>query len=292
VLSLYVFLPLPGVLLLGLLVRARLALVLVLVPLGGFVWAYGPQFVPRTPPAVSGPRLRVLTFNAGGNAGGGQPEPLLRTLRTVDADLVALQEVPLATEDVVTAGMAGTYPYFLGTGDTLVLSRWPLEARGEFRLQDAAYLAQQVAVTVGDRTLLHTNVHVTRPTYAVRWRRGVVPLVRGFSPGWRDAQVDELVARLNAAAGPRLLTGDFNETEWSYPYERLHGALGDSFREAGLGFGHPYPSHVRYGGWTVSVPLVRIDYVFHSAELVALQAAVGPDGGSDHLPVVAELAFR
>jgi endonuclease/exonuclease/phosphatase (EEP) superfamily protein YafD len=119
-----------------------------------------------------------------------------------------------------------------------------------------------------------------------------VPLVRGFSPGWRDAQVEELVARLAADDGARLLTGDFNETEWSYPYERLHSVLGDSFREAGAGFGHTYPSHVRWDGWTLSVPLVRIDYVFHSAELVALHAAVGPDGGSDHLPVVADLAFR
>jgi vancomycin resistance protein VanJ len=290
--TLYLFAPLPALFLAALLLRARAALALLLVPLGVFVWTYGPQFVPRTPPTATGPRLRVLSFNAGGNVGGGQPEPLLRTIQAVGADLVALQEVPAATETTLTASLAGAYPYFLGTGDTLVLSRWPLQERGEFRLQDAAYLAQQVEVAVGERTLLHTNVHVTRPSYAVRWRRGLVPLVRGFSPGWRDAQVEELVARLGAAGGARLLTGDFNETEWSYPYERLHGALGDSFREAGAGFGHTYPSHVRWGGWTVSVPLVRIDYVFHSTELVALHAAVGPDGGSDHLPVVADLAFR
>jgi endonuclease/exonuclease/phosphatase (EEP) superfamily protein YafD len=290
--TLYVFAPLPVLLLAALVLRARVALVLLLVPLGAFLWTYGPQLLPQTPASASGPRLRVLTFNAGGNVGGGGQEPLLRAIQAVDADLVALQEVPPATEDALPAALAAVYPYSVGTTDTLVLSRWPLQARGEFRLQDAAYLAQQVEVTMGDRTLLHTNVHVTRPSYRVRWRRGLVPLVRGFSPGWRDAQVEDLVARVDAADGPRLLTGDFNETEWSYPYERLHSVLGDSFREAGAGFGHTYPSHLRWGDWTLSIPLVRIDYVFHSAELVALHAAVGPDGGSDHLPVVADLAFR
>ncbi|HZS01435.1 MAG TPA: endonuclease/exonuclease/phosphatase family protein [Chloroflexota bacterium] len=291
-LTLYLFVPLPALLLVALALRARAALALLLVPLGVFLWAYGPQFLPHPPPAAGGPRLRVLTFNTGGNVGGGQQAPLVRLIEGAGADVVALQEVPAATEAALPAALAGTYPYAVGTTDTLLLSRWPLRERGEFRLADAAYLAQQVEVAVDDRTLLHTNVHVTRPSYRVRWRRGLVPLVRGFSPGWRDAQVEELVARLTAVDGPRVLTGDFNETEWSYPYERLHDALGDSFREAGTGFGHTYPSHVRYGGWTLSVPLVRIDYVFHSAELVALDAAVGPDGGSDHLPVVADLAFR
>jgi vancomycin resistance protein VanJ len=290
--TLYLFVPLPILLLAALLLWARGALVLLFVPLGMFAWAYAPQFVPHPPPSAAGPRLRVLSFNAGGNVGGGQQEPLLRVIRSVNADLVALQEVPPATEAALPGALAAAYPHAVGGTDTLVLSRWPLQDRGEFRLQDWAYMAQQVTVTVGDRTLLHTNVHVTRPAYTVRWRRGIVPLVRGFSPGWRDAQVEELIARLGAAGGARLLTGDFNETEWSYPYERLHALLGDSFREAGTGFGHTYPSHVRWSGWTVSVPLVRIDYVFHSPELAALHAEVGPDGGSDHLPVVADLAFR
>jgi endonuclease/exonuclease/phosphatase (EEP) superfamily protein YafD len=40
------------------------------------------------------------------------------------------------------------------------------------------------------------------------------------------------------------------------------------------------------------LPLVRIDYVFHSADLRAISARVGPSTGSEHLPVVADLVFR
>jgi endonuclease/exonuclease/phosphatase family metal-dependent hydrolase len=45
-------------------------------------------------------------------------------------------------------------------------------------------------------------------------------------------------------------------------------------------------------GWEVSLPLLRIDYIFHSADLATVGARVGPLGGSDHLPIVADLAFR
>jgi vancomycin resistance protein VanJ len=37
------------------------------------------------------------------------------------------------------------------------------------------------------------------------------------------------------------------------------------------------------------IPVQRIDYVWHSAEFIALEAFVGQEGGSDHLPMVAKL---
>ena len=40
------------------------------------------------------------------------------------------------------------------------------------------------------------------------------------------------------------------------------------------------------------LPLVRIDYVFHNADLISLKTEVVPNNnGSDHFPVRAELAF-
>jgi endonuclease/exonuclease/phosphatase (EEP) superfamily protein YafD len=39
------------------------------------------------------------------------------------------------------------------------------------------------------------------------------------------------------------------------------------------------------------MPIQRIDYVWHSEEWIALEAFVGQDGHSDHLPIVAKLGF-
>jgi vancomycin resistance protein VanJ len=291
-LTLYLFLPLPALLLAAAVCRARLALLSLALPLVVLLVYYGPHFgFQPSPAAGASGSFRVLSFNTGANAGGGSLAPLLRTLRAVDADIVALQEVPPATLEQLRIELAAAYPYQEGGADAASFSRFPLQRGAELQLGDSPYAGQQLSVNVRGRPVALTNVHVTRPVYRLQWRRQLLPVVRGYNPESRDAQVTELVNRVRAVPGPRLLTGDFNETEWSRPYQLLAAELGDSYREAGAGFGHTYPSNFVWGEWRFSLPLMRIDYVFHSRELVALEARVGPDGGSDHLPVVAELTL-
>jgi vancomycin resistance protein VanJ len=38
-------------------------------------------------------------------------------------------------------------------------------------------------------------------------------------------------------------------------------------------------------------PLQRLDYIWHTNRLAALNALVGTDGGSDHLPLLADFHF-
>jgi endonuclease/exonuclease/phosphatase (EEP) superfamily protein YafD len=85
---------------------------------------------------------------------------------------------------------------------------------------------------------------------------------------------------------PALLLCDCNLTDTSQAYARLATFMADSFREAGWGFGHS--SFSRRPPFQAQ----RLDYVWHSDQLAALEAAVGPDGGSDHRPVIARLALR
>lgn len=289
--TLYLFLPAVGLALLALLLRAWAALALALLPIALVAAVYAPRFLPPAAPAVAGPTVRVLSFNAGGNAGGGALDPLLGVVRAVDADLVALQEIPPGTLPALLDALAAGYPYQEGTTDALILSRWPLADRERFYLQDNVYGAEQVRVIVDGHWLTLTNVHLTRPRYRIQWRREIIPTVRGYNPTWRDSEVEELVMRLRAVEGPQVLTGDFNETEWSHPYLVLAGTLRDSFRDGGQGLGHTYPSQIAWRGRHFSLPLVRIDYIFRSPDLAVRRAWVGPFGGSDHLPVVADLVL-
>ena len=100
------------------------------------------------------------------------------------------------------------------------------------------------------------------------------------------------MSHVRSVEGPQLVTGDFNQTEWSPSYPLVTAELRDSFREAGWGFGHTFPSTLSWARWDISLPLLRIDYIFHSGELLAQDARVGPASRSQHLPVIVDLAFR
>jgi endonuclease/exonuclease/phosphatase (EEP) superfamily protein YafD len=97
-------------------------------------------------------------------------------------------------------------------------------------------------------------------------------------------------ARLRDLAGelaePVLLLCDCNLTDTSQAYTRLDSALQDSFAEAGWGFGHTLQNQA--SGFRIQ----RLDYVWHDESFAAVEAHVGPEGGSDHLPVTAKLVLK
>ena len=93
----------------------------------------------------------------------------------------------------------------------------------------------------------------------------------------RTEYYQNLRAGLDAEKIPTLLFGDFNCTPWSANLKIATEGLNDSF--GGLFRPHTWSP---FGG-LLSIP---IDYVFYSPHFVLRSARVGPDLGSDHLPLV------
>ncbi len=79
-----------------------------------------------------------------------------------------------------------------------------------------------------------------------------------------------------------VLTGDLNARPDTPEIGAITQDLVDAWAEVGVG-----------DGYTLSAenPYARIDYVMHSGDVVARAAAVLSTDGSDHLPVVADLAL-
>jgi vancomycin resistance protein VanJ len=292
---LFLFVPVPFLLLAALLVRARAALVLISLPIALFAVLYAPQFVPRAQAAAAGPSFRVLSFNVGAARGLGQPGPVLRAVREVEPDIVCLVEARTDSLNTIGAALLDAYPYQAGSDTVFIFSRFPLlNARSDL-LRTGAHDSLLVDVEVGDRLVALAAAHLLRIDAYQGLGRGLGPLLRAgsvYRTDRRDGATAELAALMRDLGGPRLLVGDFNMTQWSHSYGQLSAELRDSHLEAGWGFGHTYPTALLAGLPRLSVPLLRIDYIFNSADLVVLRAGVGPDGGSDHLPVVADLAFR
>jgi len=77
-----------------------------------------------------------------------------------------------------------------------------------------------------------------------------------------------------------LIVGDFNMTTANPIYRKCWSRYTDVFSRAGHGFGY-----TKYTSWHG----VRIDHVLCDDSWTAIHSEAGPDVGSDHRPVVAEL---
>ncbi len=111
------------------------------------------------------------------------------------------------------------------------------------------------------------------------------------------------LAQLAGESAPAILLGDFNLADWWGEYGYLRGTgLQDAFATAGKKPGYTLPVRIgpwrrlkminRMLSWLPLVPVLRVDYIWHTTELNSLEAWVGKDTGSDHLPVMARLALK
>jgi endonuclease/exonuclease/phosphatase (EEP) superfamily protein YafD len=91
----------------------------------------------------------------------------------------------------------------------------------------------------------------------------------------------ELVHQQNA---PVLLAGDLNTTPWSPYFQTLEKESGLKNSMKGFGF---QPSWA--GNAFLKIPL---DHFLHSPEIVIHNRMIGPDVGSDHLPVIIDFTIN
>lgn len=246
-----------------------------------WLWLFGHLLVaPQAPAAPRGPTLRVLGFNLG--AGVAAHEQILELLRSVQADVVLLQELTLDEEGALGRDLVDLYPHRdlhgLGIDGLGVFSRFPLLECELFRLDSRRPYQRVVLDSPKARTAI-LNVHPS-----------LLHLLAGpWSPVGGDL---EQLAQQTVADSPALLAGDFNATENMQLAAQLQSVgLSDAFREAGSGLGLTFPVFLRYRGLPIP-PAVRIDYVWTSAAFLCRSARVLPDAGSDHYPLLVELEWR
>ncbi len=160
-----------------------------------------------------------------------------------------------------------------------LLSRYPVEAASPFPLPPRN-LSLHAVLRVHGRPLHVFVVHLF-PACLTGIPLSEVAGAARQAYAARAGEVARLEEEVRALDEPALVLCDCNMTDMSEGYGRLRTFLGDSFREAGWGPGHRFGAH----------PWQRIDYVWHTRDLVALSAATLTSGGSDHMPVVAELRY-
>lgn len=280
-------LPAPLVALLALAIRPRLLAPVLIATLIGLGPLLGGRTGWRSVLGTPGPAtLRVITFNmmSSGN-------PLMRQVPEVLAqylpDLVFLQECAPGLE---APGLVPDGWTIHRQRSQCLMSRWPVDST---EVMDVIHTAEDgmtgiaVAfdVALPGGTLRVVNMHLETPRRGIE-RFRVEGEVRSLARNILLRNIgSQRTARWVATRAPgAVVAGDFNLPVESAIYRRHWSHCRNAFSDRGRGFG--YTRILRR--WSV-----RIDHVLNcGSEWQVVHAFVAEALGSDHLPVVVDLARR
>jgi len=275
-----VYLPAYAALAVGFALRRNLLMIMAgLVVVLHLFWTV-PEILPGGAEAApeGSARLRVMTANLLYH--NDQAGRLGEQIRSADPDLLVLVEVsPLTLERLTSSGALAGYRYSetmpkTGAFGSAIFSRFELSDATAPEIAGEQFLRATVRVDEQRRFVVYA-VHATSPVGGELTER------------WR-AQLDTLREEVRAAELPVIMAGDFNATRDHRPLRRL--------TSAGVRDAHD----VVDAGWTPTwnadsfgvPPLLRIDHVLASPAFAVTGYRVGDDFGSDHLPVITDLALR
>jgi len=226
------------------------------------------------PASVTGKPFRAMLMNI--NAGNGNTEQVLGSIRQVEPDILLLAEVtPKWARELEV--LNATYPYRIakpqeGCFGIMLLSKYPLE-HGEV-----------VQVGQADEPSIVAEAFLPQGVVSIIGTHPVAPIGAAGSRE-RNIQLAALPDMVHQQQHPVLLIGDLNTSPWSSHFTQLLKASG--LKNSMKGFGHQ-PS------WPVSHFFLRIplDHMLHSPEITIHNRGVLQGVGSDHFPVIVDFSLQ
>ena len=293
--AVWALVPVPFLLVAGLVWRSRWLWLSVLVPLIWLGSEYGTLFMPADPPAarasVEGEMLRVMTLNTWHESD--SEGEFAKFVNQHQPDLIALQEVG-SQFNVELKALSDEWPYQMRAmagprDDVVLLSKFPITSEESDRDWRGCFCAQATIDWHGQVVRIIV-VHIWSPYYDFD-TDGLVPRLRDFTTAHQNVAYDALLTQVQASREPLIVLGDFNTTERQPGYDRLYSAgLEDAHAAVGWGLGHTYPAPYSKFEW-LPVSLIRIDHIFYDPSWRAKDVWTQPLMGSDHQSVMADLQF-
>lgn len=249
----------------------------------------------------------ILSFNVKHFQGNGKTTPVNSSARVVDfleernADVICLQEVLLNRNSVFNLPKTvdrlkniNHYQYARSSTSygLVTMTRYPIVFMDEIRFEDTRNMAIYTDIIMDGDTVRVFNVHLQsylidpdrysvidsldlRNERAMTELREITGKIKTASE-MRAEQVREIREYIDKSPYKIIVCGDFNDTPYSYSYQKIRGRLKDAFVESGRGVGNTY---VR------KIPLFRIDYILHSKDFESFNFRTISFGVSDHLPI-------
>ncbi|MBU3729124.1 MAG: endonuclease/exonuclease/phosphatase family protein, partial [Phycisphaerales bacterium] len=241
-----------------------------------------PVLLPREAP-VPVRTMRIAYANV--NAWSAPSASSMAWFSASDADVVAIVECSAEWADALgsVAGPGGArWPHAFIRADghamsgVAVLSRHALRDAKAFVSPEGRFPMVDVTVDAPDGPL---RIMVAHP----------VPPVSADAARMRDSEIRWLAQRCSDSGMPTAIVADFNDT----PFGRALAAFGarSGMRSAASATGLVTTWPARVGGIPWPPPLrIAIDHCFVSPGIGIAGLAAGPDIGSDHLPLLIDIA--
>jgi vancomycin resistance protein VanJ len=212
---------------------------------------------------------------------------IAQTIRSSNPDVIGLQEVQSHHIEALKQILI-EYPYVVihpvpKYHNIAFFSRLPIESVNILP-ESSIERGMSIVVKIQNQLLTVIITHLT-PNYIPPEQQNQYSYQLQSRYTKRAAEIDYLLQFIHRNPHPSIVLCDCNLTDTSQTYPQLVRGLSDSFAEAGWGFGHTFQGE----DW--KFPLQRLDYIWHSDRLTAVDAYVGEDGGSDHLPLVANFHY-
>ena len=171
-----------------------------------------------------------------------------------------------------------------------IFSKFRIVNQGSLDFENSNNNAIFIDIIRNDDTIRVYNVHLEsfgiKPDSVdlnldeTRSRKLIYRLKNSFTK--QQDQVEKFLEHRSTCRYKTIISGDFNNTAFSWAYRKLKGDLNDSFIEAGEGFGKTYPFN--------TYPL-RIDFILSDKKFKVNQHKNFEIKLSDHEPVMARFSY-
>lgn len=241
-----------------------------------------PWYIPGNSVPANTTPLRVLASNL--NVGNFEYSALLNLVQQEQPDVLVLTEVN-DTWGKPLAPLRSQFPYWFGLSEDssagiAILSRSPLENPEIVRFSPDSTPSIVTQLTIDRHPVSLVAVHPLVPIRHVLFHRRN----RQF------AAMSEQIDRSDSL----IIVGDFNATMWSPYFRLLTTKLGlhDSRKGFGILPTWTTPSPVSpFPAWLAPLLAIPIDHCLLSRDIRATAMHIGAPVGSDHLPIVVDLAI-
>ncbi len=208
---------------------------------------------------------------------------------TQDADIVCFQEY-----DYKNTQLFDRYPYrylnyIFPKGENrmvqAIYSKYPIITKGSLNFPESQNNAIYADIVIASDTLRVYNVHLQSLSFRLGYVKREEPqrLYKrlGRALAQQEDQAKILADHFKSTKHKKIISGDFNNTQFSHIYRTLKGDFKDTFKEKGIGLGSTY--NLRFLPFRIDFILVDPSFEVTGHKNYDVQF-------SDHLPVMA--SFR